>query len=267
MAKPSPAKAFIFIAYFAILPLAANTAILHPQPAAPPPEGTQVNRYLEALLHCYPDMFTLRDTNTIVWNDGEIQSIDDGKLKDFETILIKADIEDQFSIPYPAGPVTSPPARNQDPGRIRNTVFFKKLYGSSAAEVQASLKPLIWMPGVFDRTILFNTRYGAWESLKKVSEELAALPVRFHAYLENIGGTYAWRPIQGTDRLSPHSFGIAIDINTLYSHYWLWDATYEYQNKIPMEIVEIFEKHGFIWGGKWYHYDTMHFEYRPELLW
>ena len=32
------------------------------------------------------------------------------------------------------------------------------------------------------------------------------------------------------------------------------------------KIVEIFERHGFIWGGKWYHYDTMHFEYRPELL-
>jgi peptidoglycan LD-endopeptidase CwlK len=28
----------------------------------------------------------------------------------------------------------------------------------------------------------------------------------------------------------------------------------------------VFEKHGFIWGAKWYHYDTMHFEYRPELL-
>jgi peptidoglycan LD-endopeptidase CwlK len=33
-----------------------------------------------------------------------------------------------------------------------------------------------------------------------------------------------------------------------------------------MEIVKIFEKYGFIWGGKWYHYDTMHFEYRPELI-
>lgn len=27
-----------------------------------------------------------------------------------------------------------------------------------------------------------------------------------------------------------------------------------------------FERHGFIWGAKWYHYDSMHFEYRPELL-
>ncbi|NUM57423.1 MAG: M15 family metallopeptidase, partial [Bdellovibrionaceae bacterium] len=27
-----------------------------------------------------------------------------------------------------------------------------------------------------------------------------------------------------------------------------------------------FESEGFIWGGKWNHYDTMHFEYRPELF-
>jgi hypothetical protein len=33
-----------------------------------------------------------------------------------------------------------------------------------------------------------------------------------------------------------------------------------------MEIVAIFERHGFIWGGRWSHFDTMHFEYRPELL-
>jgi len=35
---------------------------------------------------------------------------------------------------------------------------------------------------------------------------------------------------------------------------------------MPWEIIRIFEKHGFIWGGKWYHYDTMHFEYMPEIL-
>jgi len=30
--------------------------------------------------------------------------------------------------------------------------------------------------------------------------------------------------------------------------------------------VEVFKRHGFTWGGKWHHYDTMHFEYRPELF-
>ena len=38
-----------------------------------------------------------------------------------------------------------------------------------------------------------------------------------------------------------------------------------YAVSIPKEIVDIFEKHGFIWGGRWSHYDTMHFEYRPEF--
>jgi hypothetical protein len=33
-----------------------------------------------------------------------------------------------------------------------------------------------------------------------------------------------------------------------------------------MAIVRVFERHGFIWGGRWRHYDTMHFEYRPELI-
>ncbi len=68
-----------------------------------------------------------------------------------------------------------------------------------------------------------------------------------------------------------HSFGIAIDINVNHSNYWKWSNkttadSIPYINKIPFEIVKIFEKHGFIWGGKWYHYDTMHFEYRPELM-
>jgi peptidoglycan LD-endopeptidase CwlK len=38
------------------------------------------------------------------------------------------------------------------------------------------------------------------------------------------------------------------------------------RNSYPQEIVELFEKHGFIWGGKWSHFDLMHFEYRPEVL-
>ena len=41
---------------------------------------------------------------------------------------------------------------------------------------------------------------------------------------------------------------------------------FEWRNRIPPEIIDIFERHGFIWGGKWYHFDTMHFEYRPELI-
>ena len=67
-----------------------------------------------------------------------------------------------------------------------------------------------------------------------------------------------------------HSWGAAIDINAARADYWLWHGSGVIDaglvNRIPTEIVAIFARHGFIWGGKWSHYDTMHFEYRPELL-
>ena len=72
--------------------------------------------------------------------------------------------------------------------------------------------------------------------------------------------------------MSMHAYAAAIDINVRFADYWRWSGgkretdKVTYKNQIPMEIVAVFEKHGFIWGGKWYHYDTMHFEYRPELL-
>jgi hypothetical protein len=63
-----------------------------------------------------------------------------------------------------------------------------------------------------------------------------------------------------------HGYGAAIDINVALSDYWLWERGAGPRHQTPAEIVAAFERHGFIWGGKWSHYDTMHFEYRPELL-
>jgi len=53
------------------------------------------------------------------------------------------------------------------------------------------------------------------------------------------------------------------------SNYWRWQRPkkpLKWVNRYPQTIVDAFEAEGFIWGGRWYHYDTMHFEYRPELL-
>ena len=84
-----------------------------------------------------------------------------------------------------------------------------------------------------------------------------------------IAGVYSCRAVADTGKPSVHSYAAAIDLNTRYADYWLWQKKTNpipYRNRMPQEIVDIFERHGFIWGGKWYHYDTMHFEYRPELL-
>src|SRR5262249_24851852 len=74
------------------------------------------------------------------------------------------------------------------------------------------------------------------------------------------------RAVKDTGNRSAHAWGVAIDINTKFADYWLWAKNGACRNQIPFEIVEVFERHGFIWGGKWAHFDTMPYEYRPELL-
>jgi hypothetical protein len=83
-----------------------------------------------------------------------------------------------------------------------------------------------------------------------------------------------WRSIAGTRRRSNHSYGTAIDLlpRDLKGRftYWRWDEEKTETNiqyyAPPEKVISIFEDHGFIWGGKWDLIDTMHFEYRPEIL-
>ena len=220
---------------------------------------------LKSLLKAYPDFLRSVDENTLYWKDGTQMVYDDGIAnKTHDEKLDNPDLEDQMSQKYTKGADWGePPAVDFEPGRIRSEPFFKKMYGSSSGAVQQNLISVKWVDGT---TVDFSSVNGAADSLALVAAELSQLGAEYMKYLRNIGGTFNWRNIAGTTRLSNHSFGTAIDINTKFSNYWKWQGDMTYRNQIPIEIVEIFEKHGFIWGGKWYHYDTMHFEYRPELL-
>jgi hypothetical protein len=226
-----------------------------------------------ALLKAYPDFLARIEGNALVWRDGTRMTIDDGKgRKSLDRMLDDPDIEDMFAMPYPPGDHGIPPALDADPGRVRYLPLFLKMYGDCRkSDVMKNAGTVVWLKKKSGKTIRLTTINGAAAALQRVSDELDALPDSFTKYLVPPDGTYNCRPIAGTDRLSGHGLGIAIDISTKYSHYWRWaskDASgrYAYRNDIPMEIVRIFEKHGFIWGGKWYHFDTMHFEYRPELI-
>jgi len=223
------------------------------------PEG------LKKLLKAYPDFLESADQNNLYWKDGTVMTYDDGiKDKTHEEMLNDPDIEDMMFQEYTSGRDWSePPAENFEPGRIRYEQFFLKMYGNNSGEVNQNLESVTWVDG---SVIAFSNVNGAADKLRLVISELSDLPGEYQKYLKNIGGTFVWRNIAGTDRLSNHSFGTAIDVNTKYSDYWKWNKNLTYVNRIPIEIVEIFEKYGFIWGGKWYHYDTMHFEYRPELI-
>jgi peptidoglycan L-alanyl-D-glutamate endopeptidase CwlK len=168
---------------------------------------------------------------------------------------------------------------HSDATRSRNPNSFKKIYGSSPKEVEKKLVVIYWMPHVFGNRypLKVTTINGVDKKFSQVSAELEKLPPAYYKYLKNPEGTYSWRNIARTNYLSTHSFGITIDLNRRYSNYWQWDleragrpvresAKLRLRNQIPKQIVSIFEKHGFLWGGSWYHYDTMHFEYRPDVM-
>ena len=225
------------------------------------------------LLRAYPGFLAVIDANALVWKDGTRTAVDDGLgPKPFARLLAAPDIKDMFQMPYPFGETGVPPAVDFDPGRVRNAVLFDKMYGNCLiADIRKDFVAVDWLPNKGGATLMFSRVNGAAEQLRKVSAELEQLPDKFLKYLVPSAGTFNCRPIAGTKRLSAHGYGIAIDISTKHTHYWQWskpdaNGAYPYRNEIPWEIVNVFEKHGFIWGGKWYHYDTMHFEYRPELI-
>lgn len=233
-------------------------------------EKIDVPENVVKLLNCYPDITEYKD-NYVYFSDGSKLIYDDGKEKTFDQLLDEADIEDMFRFKYKKWDSLIP--FQYDPGRIRNEDFFKKIYGSSKSAVQNHLTKISWCPKLVNQEILVTTKNDLHLKIDSLSKELDTHP-EFKKYIQNIGGTFVWRKISGTDRLSMHSFGMTIDINVSFSNYWQWDCgcksestvLKEYSNRIPLELVRIFEKYGFIWGGNWYHFDTMHFEYRPELL-
>ncbi len=224
----------------------------------------------KTLIQYYPQIKEYKN-GYLIFQDNSSILYDDLEEKSFQKLLDDPDIEDMFHLKYPVGN-SSIPAKNFDPGRFRNELFFKKIYGNTKKQVEANLVEIVWCPKLVGQKIKVTKINGVAEQLKLISSELDNHP-EFQKYIENIGGTFNWRFIAGTKRLSHHSFGCTIDLNVKHSDYWQWNTgstnenlPIKYQNRIPQEIVAIFEKHGFIWGGKWYHYDTMHFEYRPELL-
>jgi D-alanyl-D-alanine carboxypeptidase len=231
----------------------------------------QVSLKLDALVAAYPNALAGHDANALRWRDGTVMPVSDGaENKTFTELLHHASILDQLHIPYPRGPLEKPPAVDADPGRFRNTAFFTKMYGDcKKGEVTPHLVSLPWLPKTWGKSIRITSVNGVDERLRAVSAEIDALPDKIKRAAYSTAGTYNCRAVADTGQQSPHSYGIAIDLNLAFSDYWYWrphDGPIAYRNRMPEEIVAIFEKHGFIWGGKWYHFDTMHFEYRPELL-
>jgi hypothetical protein len=217
----------------------------------------------DALVRAYPEQLRSQDGKSLLWRDGTKQPLSDGLTKTFEQKLKNSSLVDQLSLPYPMGPLSHPPGAEEDPGRFRNSAFFDKMYGNcEKGEAQAHLVTVSWVGGEKLKVTSVN---GVAERLRIVADELNRLPESLRRFTFPSAGTFSCRTVKDTGKRSMHAYGAAIDISTKFSDYWLWSKG-SYRNRIPHEAVEVFERHGFIWGGKWGHFDTMHFEYRPEFF-
>lgn len=93
----------------------------------------------------------------------------------------------------------------------------------------------------------------------------------------NNSSCFNFRTVLGTDKLSEHSFGSAIDINPIQNP---WINPVKYKNNMFMyyfdkiskrrynvsdlgtinkDVVAVFSKYGFEWGGNWNKPDYQHF--------
>jgi hypothetical protein len=252
----------------AILAAAVASAGAQNSYGAPPADIAQ---RLAALVRAYPEVIAGVEGEVLVLRDGARLRISDGRTdKSFDELLEKPDIDDMFYAAYPAGAAPHPPDKNFDPGRVRFEPLFVAMYGDCKKnEVTRRMHAVAWLPRHQGGKVMITTANGADKALDAVSRELDGLPEGLIKYLKPSAGTYNCRAIAGSTARSMHAYGAAIDVNTAWSDYWRWaphPAEPAWKNRIPADIVRIFERHGFIWGGTWYHFDTMHFEYRPELL-
>lgn len=77
--------------------------------------------------------------------------------------------------------------------------------------------------------------------------------------LQSSGG-FNYRNMRGSDKLSQHAFGTAIDINAA-TNPMLKSRGQAVVTDLPPNIEEIAAKYGLEWGGKWQRPDAMHFEW------
>lgn len=77
-------------------------------------------------------------------------------------------------------------------------------------------------------------------------------------------GGYNYRKTRGAQSMSRHSWGLAVDFDCVTwvpKKGWEWLIPLLQENEPPPEMVAIFAKNGFYWGGWFSKKDAMHFEW------
>lgn len=227
---------------------------------------------LFSLMMAYPehivDIDVADDKVYLVLKSGRKLLYDDKKEKSQQEQLENPDLQDMMSQNYFLGPVDKLMPQDYNPGRIRVYPLLKEVYGTNQLEIEKNLKGI----RAGSKHYRFNINNSAEQHLLTAIKELnnqAEKNPKIWSFVYPMGGTYNYRYISRTNRLSPHAFGIAIDLASNKDDYWQWTTRASGEKRLksyPQDIVDIMENNYFIWGGKWGQFDILHFEYRPEII-
>lgn len=236
----------------------------------------RVRAFLQAY-GSFVDSVMYRDDDVVFSLGGQAIHFEDGRML-HESRLSRRDRCTPLFYDYSLEPLTEPPPLTDLRPNYCNDVQ-EALWGRTENEIRSHGESVRFL----DRRMFLNVR--AIEALAEVERELVAVSVRdadVASWIENVDITYSFitRGIAGGSTKSQHSWGMAIDlVPTSYEGrqvYWRWSRVYdrtgwhhtpvEKRWTPPVAVIEIFERHGFVWGGKWVHFDNIHFEYRPEII-
>lgn len=129
--------------------------------------------------------------------------------------------------------------------------------------VQIPISKLPYWPKVFSG--------GKWKSMSALWAHRLMAPALIAAWAEVVRQGLAgrvrsydglWVPrhqlYDPSAPLSIHSWGLAVDLEAR------WNA-YGAKPTLNAKVVEIFERHGFVWGGRWAVPDGMHFQFTDPI--
>ncbi|WP_026884103.1 M15 family metallopeptidase [Clostridium akagii] len=225
------------------------------------------------LMMAYPENITAVINETggnvyIVMSSGKKILYDDKMKKNPEQKFQNTDLQDMMEEIYPLETTRKLMEKDKNPGRNRVYEILDEVYGRGRNAIEHNLKNT----NLVYRKLQFNGNNKASASLQETFKEITAMVGKsgnIYSSVFPLNGTYNYRLISGTNKFSPHAYGIAIDLNRDRRDYWKWASREEGQKRLdvyPKEVVDIFQKNNFVWGGKWGHFDTLHFEYRPEII-
>jgi hypothetical protein len=249
------------------------------------PSGGRIRDRISDVVELDGEWAALIEGEWFFWEGGRLLPEDlRGNRESYGGIRFYSYIPGEYRTPIP-DPETAAILRER--GRklleerpMRYPGFYDALYGISSEEEGDRVMERITFLGLPTRVHPMIV-----EPLRLVEEELLRERRDNHAVdeflksIEEVGG-FSWRSIAGTESRSYHSYGVAVDLvpasyDGVYP-YWRWAMAAgvdEWWNlpedvrwEIPQEVIDVFERNRFIWGGKWLFFDSMHFEYRPEIF-